>query len=258
MAGCRGCFVAGVLAGLGLLLVAGGVVGLQASKRLARGNLTSFNVSEVYGLVERVRGLVGWVNSSGFLTQYSRLVGELPRLERGVESYGRIYEFVRGYWGLISGFYNLTHSRDYNETLRELEAVAASNDTIVGMLFGDVARVLAGFMREAQNFSTAILEAGRLILSHPPSELRGYLELAKELARVFPPSEANRTLAEAARVLASAEEALKELNQTGGTTGLREPSRVRLYSTLALATGLILAATGVAAGFRLCSSKHRR
>ncbi len=232
--------VAGTLLGAGvvLLLLALVLHHYSASLATSNWNKTLANYTELLTEAEKI---IKEVEEANITTRYSELVSMLPSIEKTLEDYKAIYnEAIRDKQLLIEA-YMLTHSKDYNETIKQLQKLARQNNTLVSLILGPVLQQLASYMKQAQPLTAKALEILEAIEKNPPQRIQQYLDTAEKIIDSMPPSKLNKTLAEAKQIIKEARQALNNTQQAQ-LNNLRE--KLGNYAIASLITGssMIIAA----------------
>ena len=225
--------VAGSFLGAGVVLLLLALVLHQYSVSLAISNWNK-TLANYTGLLTEAEKIIKEVEETNITTRYTMLVNTLPSIEKTLEDYKTIYnEAIRDKQLLIEA-YLMTHSKDYNETIKQLQKLAKQNNTLISLILGPALQQLANYMKQAQPLTAKALEILKAIEENPPQRIQQYLDTAEKIIEAMPPSKLNKTIAEAKQLITEAKQALNNTQQTQ-LNNLRE--KLRNYATASLITG---------------------
>ena len=232
--------VAGTLLGAGtvLLLLALILYHYSASLTTSNWNKTIANYTE---LLSRAEKIINEINKENITTKYAELVNTLPSLEQALKDYGTIYNEAIRHKEILVQAYEMTHSKDYNDTIKQLEKLAKKNNTLISLLLGPALQRLANYMKQAQPLTAEALKILKAIEENPPQRVKQYLDLAEKIIETMPPTKLNKTLAEAEQLITKAKQVLNNTQQTR-INNLKEKLRDYAASLLIIGSSMITAA----------------
>ncbi len=232
-------FLRGFAAGAGLVLL---IVGLAAAYVVkTRYEPLYGKIEPLLPLLEEAARLLDTLNQSGLPAAYTTLANKLPEIKEALATYKEIYGLLSGHVEELERLYNETHSRWYNDTLRELERVSTEASPVLRLLGIDsLASDAAKAMKLGQEATSLTAKTLSILQSLPPSRLEKLLETFSKLAETMPPERLNQTLSQAAQLLREAQSAAKAVKRY-------PPSRLLRYAEATAASGAALLVAGVAA-----------
>jgi len=240
-------FTLGILAGLGLSLVALSALGYVLASSVYEPAYR--RMAEAKPMLEDALALLESSEVEGMLSSYRELCSAIPKAEAAAEAYSKAYPALVKLSGLAQEMYEVSHSRQYNEMMAALEKVAEAASELKPLLAAagltdlyalvDSASMAAEFMREAQKASEAAAEGSELLESMPPEKLKAQVESLKRMAEELPPSKLEG-IVQAARV--NVREALAVVEKAEK----HPPGQLKLLLAAAGAAGIALSAVSVA------------
>ncbi len=232
--------VAGTLLGAGivLLLLALILYHYSASLTISNWNKTIANYTE---LLSRAEKIINEINKENITKSYAELVNTLPSLEQALKDYRTIYNEAIRHKEILVQAYEMTHSKDYNDTIKQLEKLAKKNNTLISLLLGPALQRLANYMKQAQPLTAEALKILKAIEENPPQRVKQYLDLAEKIIETMPPTKLNKTLAEAEQLITKAKQVLNNTQQTR-INNLKKKLRDYAASLLIIGSSMITAA----------------
>jgi len=232
--------LAGVFLGAGIVLVIASLILANYSSRISAEEWNK-TLASYTRLLDEAEKLLREVNNTNIAAAYTEIVRQLPGIEKTLQDYQALYNEAEKHRELLIHAYELTHSRDYNETIKRLEELARQNNTLLSLLLGPVLEKLADYMKQAQPLTAEAMKILEAIEQNPPQKLRNYLETAKKIIDAMPPERLNQTLAEANKLLEQAKQALHS-NATSRIQEAKQCLREYAEASLIAGSGLLVAA----------------
>lgn len=200
-------FAAGFLAAVSLVAAA------AAALTLTRYSALYNRAQEAKPLLAEASRLLRSIDVAGLQHLLEDVNRSLPALREAVEEYGRLYRVLEEYRPMVIMFYNETHSRDFNETLRSLqeEARHVVIRSILGPAIARALEDLADLLRHAQRLSSLALQAYRLAEKLPPSEAERFVKEAETVAAALRGVNLAPLVANTTRLLEEANSTLSSL-----------------------------------------------